>query len=95
MLIRTFCELTVNPQFQHSVYLTALYRTRVLGEWCGAVVPNSPYYSDEFFNILKHYHENSDLNIATMTIGQWTRVLTEDRVTHSPATPTHSETSHH
>ena len=39
ILLRTFLELSVNPQFQHSVYLAALYRTEVLGEWCGVQAP--------------------------------------------------------
>jgi hypothetical protein len=86
-LIRTFLELSANPQFQHSVYLEALYRTEVLGEWRGAPVPPSPFYNQDFFATLRHYHQSSLVPIATMTIRQWTRVLTTDRVTHSPATP--------
>ena len=88
MLLRTFCELAVNPQFRHSVYLEALYRSKVLGEWCGGVpVPASPYYSDDFFEILRRYQLDKTVNVGTMTIRQWTSVLTRDMVTHTPGTP--------
>ena len=72
--------------------MSALYRTEVLGEWCGSVVPPSPYYSRDFFNILKHYHQHGTFNVATMSIRQWTKVLMEDRVTHTAATPSSSAT---
>ena len=49
MLLRTFCELACNPSFRSSEYLAALWRSEVLGEWCGEVPP-SPYYSQEFFS---------------------------------------------
>ena len=88
MLLRTFCELAAHPQFKHSIYLAALYRTEVLGEWCGALVPPSPYYSQDFFSILRHYHQHGSYCVATMTIKQWTCVLTRDYLTHSPATLT-------
>ena len=102
MLLRTFCELAAHPQFRHSVYLSALYRTEVLGEWCGREIPPSPYYNKDFFKILRHYHQSGSLNVSTMTIGQWTRVLTRDHLTHSPATvtspailiPVHAELFH-
>ena len=88
MLLRTFCELAAHPQFTHSVYLAALYSTEVLGEWCGALVPPSPYYTRDFFSILRHYHQQGSFCVATMTIKQWTCVLTRDYLTHSPATLT-------
>jgi hypothetical protein len=84
-LARTFLELAVNPQFLHSIYLEDLYRTEVLGEWSGAPVPPSPYYSKDFFDMLRHLHRTSHVPIGTMTIRQLTRALTE-QVTHGAAT---------
>ena len=74
-----------DPRFRHSVYLEALFRYEVLGEWCGAPVPASPYYSRDFFDTLRHFKRTSPIPIATMTIKQWTRALSEE-VTCSPAT---------
>lgn len=84
-LLRTFCELACHPNFQHSLYLSTLYRTEVLGEWCSVKVPNSPYYDSNFFNILRHY-TNRNMNVATLTIKAWTTILTNDFVLLSPAT---------
>ncbi len=70
----------------HSLYLSTLYRTEVLGEWCSTEVPSSPYYNGTFFDILRHYHHNTNINVATMTIKSWTTTLTNDRVLLSPAT---------
>ena len=86
LLLRTFCELSCHPQFQHSLYLECLYKTQVLGEYCPISIPLPSYYDLNFFNILRHYHKNSPLNIATMTVRQWYQVLLEDNVTMSPAT---------
>ena len=86
MRLRTFCEIACSPGFRSSEYLAALWRSEELGEWCGEVPP-SPYYTQEFFSTLCHYHKNSPLNVATMSVQDWHRAMTEDRVTHSPATP--------
>ena len=86
MLLRTFCELACNTSFRSSEYLAALWRSEVLGEWCGEV-PSSPYYNKEFFSTLRHYHQTSPLNVTNMSVRDWHRALTEDRITHSPATP--------
>lgn len=83
-LLRTFCELACHPQFNHSLYLNTLYRTEVLGEWCGVEVPASPYYDTNFFSILRHY--NTKVNVATLTIKSWTSLLTTDQVLQSPTT---------
>ena len=40
----------------------------------------TPYYGKTFFNIFKHYKNNSTMNIATLSTRQWYRLLLEDRV---------------
>ena len=95
MLLHTFCELSCTPGFQHSLYLETLYRTKVLGEYCTVEPRPSPYYDEHFFNILRHYHDNSPYVISNMKIKDWYTVLLRDRVTHSLDTPDSPATSSH
>ena len=74
-------ETAVNPQFRNSVFHSHLYRYHVLGE---TSLPNpgfTPYYTEAFFQIIKKIHEVAPLDIATMSISQWTRILTENGLT--------------
>ena len=80
-LIRTFMETAVNPQFRNSVFHSHLFRYHVLGE---TSLPNpgfTPYYTEAFFQIIKKIHEVAPLDITTMSISQWTRILTENGLT--------------
>ena len=86
LLLRTFCELACIPGFRHSLHLQILFKTQVLGETWPATPPPSPYYSEEFFNVLRHYHSNSSYNICAMKVKDWYNILLQDRVTHSPST---------
>ena len=86
LLIRAFLETSANPKFRHSLFHEVLYRYHVLDD---ESLPNpglTPYYDQGFFNIIKHYKDNSPLNITTMSTKQWYRLLLEDRVLMSPAT---------
>ena len=40
-----------------------------------------PYYPASFFQLIKHVHLETPLNILTMSTSQWTRLLTEDGLT--------------
>ena len=80
LLIRAFLETSVNPNFRHSLYHEALYRYYVLED---ISIPNpglTPYYDKTFFSIIKHYKNNSPMNIAVLSTRQWYRLLLEDRV---------------
>jgi hypothetical protein len=46
----------------------------------------TPYYDNEFFQLIHHYKTSSTLNIATMSIKEWYTLLLEDKVLMSPAT---------
>ena len=88
LLIRSFVETSANPKFRHSLYHELLYRYHVLQE---VTLPNPglpPYYDQTFFDTIKHYKENSTLNITTMSTKQWYRMLLEDQVLMTPATKT-------
>ena len=75
----------MNPEFSHSLYASALYRTEVMGEWCGGEVAPSPYYNQKFFDTLRYLHEKSHINLPTASVRELYRTLLE-RVLYSPAT---------
>ena len=80
-LIRTFMETAAHPQFRHSLLHSHLFQYHVLGD---TSLPNPgflPYYPEAFFQTIKRVHEKTPLNVKTMTISQWNRVLTEDCLT--------------
>ena len=71
LLIRTFLETSANPTFRHSLFHEILFRYHVLDE---VSLPNPgfpPFYDKEFFQVIRHYHSNSPLNIAGMTTKEW------------------------
>ena len=81
-----FLESAVNPSFRHNLFHVILYRYHVQGE---TTLPNpgfTPYYDQEFFSTIRHYHEHSPMNVSVMTIRQWYSTLLEDRVLMSPVT---------
>ena len=86
LLIRTFLETSVNPNFRHSLFHEILFRYHVLGE---VSLPNPglpPYYDSNFFEVIRHYHQHSPMNISRMSTREWYRVLLEDQVLFSNPT---------
>jgi hypothetical protein len=63
-----------------------LNRSEVLGVVLGAPVPASTYFDKALFDTLRLHHRLRPHPIATMTVRQWSRALTEERVTHIPTT---------
>ena len=85
MLTRSFLETAVNPKFLHSLYHTSLFNYHVLLERDTPDPGLPPYYSNKFFETIRHVHENSPLNVATMSSSQWYSLLLEDNITmHTP-----------
>ena len=83
-LIRTFMETAANPHFRHSLLHSNLLRFHVLGD---TTVPDPgflPYYPPSFFQTIRRVHEDTPLNIKTMSTSQWVRILTEDGLTMEP-----------
>ena len=80
-LIRTFLETACNPKFRHSMYHEMLFRYHVLEDKSFPNPGFPPFYNEEFFNTIRQVHLDSPLNVATMTEGQWYRLLLEDKVT--------------
>jgi hypothetical protein len=81
MLTRSFLETATNPNFNHSLYHTSLYRYHVLQERDIADPGIPPNYSPEFFSTIRSVHENSPFNIATMSSSQWYTHLLEKLLT--------------
>ena len=89
-LIRTFMEMTVNPDFIHSTYLSLLYRLYVL-EDDSVSIQAPPYFSPSFFACIKWVKDNTPLNIGKMTTAQWYRVILEKDITME----IHNDSSNH
>ena len=81
VLIRNFLESAANPKFRKSLLHTILFRYHVLED---RSVPNPgylPYYPQTFFDTIKRVHQDTPLNVRTMSTSPWVRILTEDGVT--------------
>ena len=77
ILIRTFLETAAIPNFRHNLFHSALFRYHVLGDTTLTNPGIPPYYSVRFFDYIKQVYDETPLNILTMSIGQWTKHLTE------------------
>ena len=80
-LITTFLETACNPKYSQSLYHSNLYRYYVLDDTSILDPGLPPFYSISFFQTIKKIHEESPLNVATMTEGQWYRSLVEQNIT--------------
>ena len=80
LLIRSFLETAINPNFSHSLFHEILFRFHVMGEVSLPDPGITPYYDNTFFSTIRHYQQNCPLNIAVMTTKQWFNVLMEDQV---------------
>ena len=80
-LIRSFMETAAHPQFRHSLLHSHLFHYHVLGDTSLPDPGFLPYYPSSFFKKIKQIHDETPLNVKTMTVSQWTRVLTEEGLT--------------
>ena len=80
-LIRTFMETAAHPQFRHSLLHWHMFQYHVLGNDSLPDPGFLPYYPNSFFKSIKNVHENTPLDVRTMSTKQWARVLTEDGLT--------------
>ena len=80
--ITTFLQTAANPAFCRNLLHSLLYRKHILGEDVpGAPDPPPPYFSQEFFSVIRRTKEETPLNIIKMTEKDWVRLLTEEYVT--------------
>ena len=94
LLIRTFLETAVNPNFIHSLFHEQLYRCHVLKEHSLPDPCFPPYYDKDFFSLIQHYKENSPMNISMMSTKQWYFTILEDQGLPASLIPVRSETLH-
>ena len=87
MLIRSFLETAANPKYIHNLYHTSLYRYYVLQHTDMQDPGLPPYYSLEFFNTIRATHENTSLNVETMSSSQWYTMLLQNNITMEEVTP--------
>ena len=80
-LISTFLQTAANPRFQPSLYHTLLYRRHCLLDETAPDIDIPPYYTKDFFNIIRDVVKNSPLNPIQMTVREWYRHLLEINVT--------------
>ena len=81
VLIKTFLETAASPKFRHSLLHSIMFRFHILDDTSVPDLGYLPYYPASFFQLIKHVHLETPLNILTMSISQWTRMLTEDGLT--------------
>ena len=80
--ITTFLQTAANPAFITNLLHSLLYKKFILGEEVPcAPDPPPPYFSQEFFYIIRKAKEETPLNIITMKEKDWVRLLTEEYIT--------------
>ena len=82
LMIRSFLETALLPNFHHNQYHEALFMWYVEDKRDIACPAQPPYYDDTFFATIKQVKHEGLLNMKTMTSGMWYRVLVENNVTH-------------
>ena len=80
LLIRTFLETSINPNFRHSLFHEHLFRYDVMGEHSLPDPGFTPYYNRDFFQTICHFRDSSCLNIASLSTKQWYKLLLEDKI---------------
>ena len=81
-LIRTFLETAANPSFNRNIFHSILYRVNVLDDdSISNPPPLPPYYPPSFFNLIKQVKETTPLNVVTMSLADWYRLLVEMKIT--------------
>ena len=87
MLIHTFLSQAISPCFSNNQYHKALYYWHVLDDRTIPDPGQPPYYSSEFFKIIRFVKENTPLNVAWVTVKQWYQLLLERGITHTSEDP--------
>ena len=89
LLIRSFLETAINPNFSHNGYHVALFKWYVEGKRDIIKPAQPPYYNDQFFKTIRKTRDEGLLDIRTMTTSMWYRVLIEENITHTSVNGKH------
>ena len=87
MLIHTFLAQSISPLFPTNHYHSSLFRWHVLEERDIPDPGRPPYYSANFFSIIRDVKENTPLILKWITVKQWYQLLLERGVTHNSDDP--------
>ena len=82
-LIKTFIQQSHPGSKFLNNYLNTLYRCYVTGELDEGTIKRPPYYSLDFFRIIKEVAEEENENILHITTKGWQRRLLERGITHT------------
>ena len=80
-LIKSFLETAVNPNFKTNLYHQALYQWHVEDDHSIPDPGRPPYYSEEFFSAIRTVRKEGLLNVKTLSLKCWYKVLLENFVT--------------
>ena len=87
MLIRCFLETASNPTYLNSRYHTALFNHHVLQDSTWPEPDTPPYFSEEFFSIIRNAHLHSSNDVTTMSSSQWYQYLLENQILKTNGSP--------
>jgi hypothetical protein len=81
--ISTFLQTAANASFRQNLLHNQLYRKHILNEDDVPGAPNQlpPYFSKDFFKLIRDLKSRHALDITTMTERDWTILLTEEFIT--------------
>ena len=81
--ISTFIQTAANPAYRSKLLHSLQYRKFVLEEddVPGAPTQVPPYFSQDFFESIKRVKAATSSSIATLSEGDWCKLLTEDNIT--------------
>ena len=80
-LIRSFLETACMVRFRQSLYHQLLFRYHVLEDRSIVNPGTPPFYTQEFFSVIRQVHQHTPLNVASMSEKQWYQFLIESNVT--------------
>ena len=81
LLIKSFLETSICPDFLRNLFHGALFRRYVLLDTSGPLVLAPPYYTSSFFDIIRQIKQKSNFKLSTITAKQIYCWLLENNVT--------------
>ena len=79
-LVKYFIDTAINPKFKRNIFHQALFYWHIIGD---RDLPNpgkSPYYSEDFFSLIREVNEEGLLRLSSMSLNDWYKVLVEKHI---------------
>ena len=80
-LITTFLETACNPKYSQSLFHSNLFQYHVIEDTSIPDPGLPPFYSNNFFQIIKKVQSESSHSVGVMSESQWYKLLVEENVT--------------